>query len=67
MSNKFTVYKCKYCGDHIIKENREDDIDVPLWGHIQMHHEELFEELQNLETPDMIEIAYDKMYELTKN
>ena len=59
MSNKFTVYKCKYCDNHFIKEDWDEDLDETLWGHIQMDHEEIFEDLQNLETPDMIEIAYD--------
>lgn len=59
MSNKFTVYKCKYCDECFIKEDWDEDLEEALWGHIQMDHEELFEELQNLETPDMIEIAYD--------
>lgn len=63
MSNHFTIYKCKYCDNHFIKEDWDGDLEEALWGHIQMGHEDVFEELQNLETPDMIEIAYDVMYE----
>ena len=66
MSNKYEVYRCKHCGDHIIKTEWENDLEESVWGHIQMYHEEIFEELQNLDTPDMIEIAYDMMYELTQ-
>lgn len=61
------TYKCKYCGE-LIEITKEDfngdgcfhpDGEELLWGHIQFEHEELFEELQNLETPDMIEECYD--------
>lgn len=64
MSNQFTIYKCKHCNNHFIKEDWGDELEESLWDHIQMDHEDVFEELQNLETPDMIESAYDVNYEL---
>lgn len=65
MSEQFTIYRCKYCNEHFIKEDwyEVSDIDECLLGHIQMDHEEVFDELQNLETPDMISIAYDVIHE----
>ena len=59
MSRCVTLLICKHCDNCFIKEDWDEGLEEALWGHIQMDHEELFEELQNLETPDMIEIAYD--------
>lgn len=55
------MYKCKYCrvkfGPYN-KQSFDSRGEEELWGHIQMCHEKQFEELQNLETPDMIGICY---------
>jgi hypothetical protein len=51
-------YKCKYCNFNNWDFN--NDIEEELWGHIQMHHKDKFEEVQNLETPDMIEECYEE-------
>ena len=54
----FTKYKCKYCG--FIHWDVDNDVEEELWGHIQMNHEDKFEEVQNWETPDMIEECYEE-------
>lgn len=51
-------YKCKYCG-HEIGGPDFEELEEELWGHIQMDHEEVFEELQCFDTPEMLEIAYE--------
>lgn len=51
-------YKCKYCNFNNWDSN--NDIEEELWGHIQMYHKDKFEEVQNLETPDMIEECYEE-------
>ena len=52
----FTVYKCKHC--NFSYWDVDDDVEEALWGHVQMHHKDKFEEVQNWETPDMIEECY---------
>ena len=64
-------YKCEYCG--VIIEFPEDEFDCDgfyhpdgeeqLWGHIQEEHEEIFAEVQSLETPFMIEECYEEIKE----
>jgi hypothetical protein len=54
----FTKYKCKYC--NFSHWDVDNDIEEELWGHIQMCHPEMFEEVQNWETPDMIEECYEE-------
>ena len=54
----FTVYKCKYC--NFSYWDVDNDVEEELWGHIQMCHEGKFEEVQNWETPDMIEECYEE-------
>jgi hypothetical protein len=45
-----------------------DDIEEPLWAHIQMCHEDVFDKIQDLETPDMIGTAYAiGIYDLVQN
>lgn len=61
-------YKCKTCGQEI--EFADDEFDCGgyyhpdgeelLWGHIQLEHEDKFEEVQDLETPFMIEECYEE-------
>lgn len=55
------MYKCKFCSATFgpyTKIAFDEDGEEELWGHIQINHEEIFEEVQNLATPDMIEICY---------
>lgn len=59
MSRCVTVFICKHCGNGFIKEDSSEDLDEALWGHIQMDHEELFEKIQDLETPYMTDIVYE--------
>ena len=47
------MLQCKYCSASFEEYDEED-----LWGHIQMSHEEIFEEVQDWETPYMIEECY---------
>ena len=47
--------RCKHCGAII------DGDDESLWAHIQLEHEEIFEEVQDLETPFMIEECYEEV------
>lgn len=61
MSRCVTVFRCMHCGDCFIKDDLSEDLDEALWGHIQMDHEELFEEIQDLETPCMTTIVYETM------
>ena len=59
-------YKCKCCGLMI-----EEDIENPnwfedcgeeeIWGHLQMSHEEVFEECQDWDTPTMLEEYYERV------
>ena len=65
MSRCVTVLRCKHCSECFIKEDLSEDLDEALWGHIQMDHEELFEELQDLETPYMTAIVYEATTGLT--
>lgn len=48
------VCKCKACGTEIDIEDEEG-----LWGHLQMEHEEIFEECMDWDTPDVIDEYYD--------
>lgn len=59
---KTLMYKCKICDEIIsFNENEFDSLgEEELWGHIQMNHKDKFEEVQNLETPDMIEECYEE-------
>lgn len=59
---KEVAYKCKACGETIGFHVCDFDSlgEEELWGHIQMHHEDKFEEVQNWETPDMIEECYEE-------
>ncbi len=54
------MLNCLLCGDEIEKDEES------LWGHIQMEHEEKFDEVQDLETPDMIEECYEKRNIMSK-
>jgi hypothetical protein len=50
----FTRFRCKHCGFGCW------DVEEELWGHVQMHHEDKFKEVQNWETPFMIEECYEE-------
>lgn len=57
------TYRCTLCGEEFYCEN--DDafdsyVEEALWGHIQMEHEEEFEECQDWDTPDMIEEYFER-------
>lgn len=52
-------YRCKYCGCVFCGES-EEDMDEDLWGHIQINHENKFKEVQDWETPYMVEECYKK-------
>ena len=59
---KNLMYKCKICDEIIsFNENEFDSLgEEELWGHIQINHKDKFEEVQNLETPYMIEECYEE-------
>lgn len=52
------VYKCKHCGIETKVVDDIDEIEEELWGHIQLEHEEVFEEVQGDDTPFMLEECY---------
>ena len=59
-------WKCKICGEVIEKDVEDEDWfddygEEILWGHIQMRHENEFEEVRDMETPDMLDECYDKL------
>lgn len=54
-------YKCVHCGELFeFDADDNDDYDEVLWGHIQMEHEEIFEDVQNLDTPYMLEECFEE-------
>lgn len=58
------MFKCKYCGKKFGPYNKRtfnEYGEEELWGHIQMCHEEKFEQIQNLETPDMLRTCYREL------
>lgn len=53
-------WRCNICGELLdIDEDFFDDVEEILWGHIQLEHEDVFEECQNWETPYMIEEYFE--------
>ncbi len=55
-------WKCKCCGKEFLAESEEEFeycVEEEVWGHLQMRHEDVFDEVQNWETPDMLEECYD--------
>lgn len=59
---KYIAYQCKFDGEIVATsdtENKFDDVEEDLWGYIQTNYKELFEGIQNLDTPDMLEICYE--------
>lgn len=61
-SQKYVVYKCKICGYTIGFYDADFGYwgEEELWRHIQMCHEDKFKEVQNWETPFMIEECYEE-------
>lgn len=56
-------WKCKFCGCtmHISDDDFNYFGEEELWGHIQMEHEDIFKDVQDLETPFMLEECYNKI------
>ena len=62
------MYKCKLCGatfENYTNEEFEEYGEEELWGHIQMQHEDIFEECQDLDTPTMLEEYYEMFVQPT--
>lgn len=55
-----TRYICEFCGEMI--EDETEEWEELLWGHIQMLHEKEFEEMQDLDTPNMIDECYQETH-----
>ena len=60
-------YVCKLCGAEFEVEEDEDTDwlheygEEMMWGHLQVEHEDVFEEVQDWETPFMLEEYYDEV------
>lgn len=52
-------FMCDHCGKEF--SCNKDDYEEILWGHLQIDHEDIFKDYENLDTPDMIEANYDKL------
>ena len=52
-------FKCKHCEQEF--DCDEENYEETLWGHLQMMHENIFDEYQNYDTPQMIENNYERM------
>lgn len=51
---------CERCGTVIPCDEEDDSWEEDVWGHIQLCHPDLFEEVRDLETPFMLEVCYSK-------
>lgn len=49
---EISYYKCKICSWWI-----END-DQSLFGHIQLHHEDIYREISHWDVPDMVDKYY---------
>ena len=60
--DKTSAYKCKACGEIIEFYEAEFDSvgEEALWEHIQMNHVDIYGEVQDWETPYMIEDYYEE-------
>ena len=59
------IMRCNLCGKSVCsfdwnEDMYDEDIDEDIWGHLQFKHPEEFEELQDWDTPEMIEEVYTK-------
>jgi hypothetical protein len=54
---------CVHCNMEFEEDNEEfeDCLEEELWGHIQSMHEVIFEEVQDLDTPYMLEECYAQL------
>ena len=60
-----TSWKCNICGALFdIDEDFFDDAEEILWGHVQLAHEDIFDECQNWETPWMLEEYFELKKEI---
>lgn len=62
-TDKGCTYKCTLCGEEFYCESDnsfDEYVEEEVWGHIQMTHEEEFEECQDWDTPTMIEEYYER-------
>lgn len=61
MDEKLHVYECKYCGERFIEEDWEGfgKLEQALWDHIYWDHMDLCKKFEDLNTPEMIEKAYE--------
>lgn len=50
---------CIHCGEVFVFEY-DDDPEEELWAHLQFDHSEVHEELQDWDTPEMLEECYDQ-------
>lgn len=53
--------KCIYCNKEFKANDYEEFsncVEEELWGHIQLKHDTIFEEVQDLDTPLMLEECY---------
>lgn len=61
--NNSRTYRCLLCGKEFCCEDDYDfdcNVEEELWGHIQMEHEEEFEECQDWDTPYMVEEYFER-------
>ena len=55
------TWKCKFCGCEIPNEDFAYFDEENLWGHIQVEHEDVFEDVRDLDTPFMLEECYEEV------
>lgn len=53
------VFKCKHCSVTLFGVNQDDCVEDQLWEHLKLCHEDVYEEVKDLDTLAMIEQAYD--------
>lgn len=56
------TYKCKYCAEEIEVLDHQAFAECgeeSLWGHIQMKHAGVFDQVEDMGTPDMLETCYE--------
>lgn len=60
---KIKKWICVHCNMEFEEDNEEfeDCLEEELWGHIQSMHEVIFEEVQELDTPYMLEECYTQL------
>lgn len=53
-------WKCLHCNTEFEAEE-DEDIEEELWGHIQIEHDNIFDEVKDLDTPYMLEECYTQL------